>query len=126
MLIFAVDKTLTPSDAVNMLEELLPVQNQSGVLGLKLRLPPHIVDAIHCTKQDLKECLLKVIMEFLQQAEPRPTWRIIIDALRTRSPIVRMSALAKKLEAAHISYTTSKCEVASAATGIFTEFYILL
>ena len=31
--------TLTPDDAVDVLEELLPAQNKSYELGLKLKLP---------------------------------------------------------------------------------------
>ena len=35
--------TLTPDDAVDVLEELLPAQNKSYELGLKLKLPQHVV-----------------------------------------------------------------------------------
>ena len=39
-------RTLTPDDAVDVLDEILEAQNQSYVLGLRLKLPLHVVDAI--------------------------------------------------------------------------------
>ena len=43
--------------------------------------------------------LLKVISEFLNEVGSRPTWRVIVDALR--SPVVRLHQLANEVEAAH-------------------------
>ena len=45
--------------------------------------------------------LLYIIIAFLRQAEPRPTWRVIVGALRR--PIVNLTALARRVEAAHFS-----------------------
>ena len=93
------DETLTESDAAEILEELLSAQNQSYLLGLKLKLPVHEVEAIHLKYLDPRERLLHVIIAFLRQAEPRPTWRVIVEALR--NPIVNLPALARRVEAAH-------------------------
>ena len=93
------DETLSESDAAEILEELLPAQNQSYVLGMKLKLPLHEVEAIHLKYLDPRERLLHVIISFLRQAEPRPTWRVIVEALR--NPIVNLPALARRVEAAH-------------------------
>ena len=49
--------------------------------------------------QDPKERFYRIILAFLRQAEPPPTWRAIINALK--SPIVNLTALAKRVEAAH-------------------------
>ena len=91
------DNTLTPDDAVDVLEEVLPAQNHSYVLGLKLKLPLHVVDSIHSPTNPLpRDRLLQVIIAFLQQVQPSPTWRAIVDALR--SPAVHLSQLALAIE----------------------------
>ena len=80
-------------------EELLETMNQAYMLGLKLNLPSHEVDAISAAYTNARDRLLQVILAFLRQAEPRPTWRVIVDALR--NPIVNLTALAERVEAAH-------------------------
>ena len=102
------DETLTESDAADILEELLSAQNQSYLLGMKLKLPLHEVEAIHLKYLDPRERLLHVIIAFLRQAEPRPTWRVIVEALR--NPIVNLPALAKRVEAAHFPDPTATRE----------------
>ena len=95
----ALDETLTPDDAADILDELLPAQNQSYVLGLKFKLPQSEVEGIKETYSKPRNRLLQILIEFLKQAEPRPTWRFIVDALRT--PAVNLPALASKVESAH-------------------------
>ncbi|CAI8051472.1 hypothetical protein GBAR_LOCUS28177, partial [Geodia barretti] len=97
-------EVLTPNDAVKVLEELLPAQNQSFELGLKLNLEPHQVEGIHSTYSEPAKRLLRVVMMFLNQVEPRPTWRVIVDALK--SPVVNLRQLAVAVEAAHFLDTT--------------------
>ena len=88
---------LTPDDAVHVLEEVLSAQNHSYVLGLKLKLPLYVVDSIHSpTHPQPRDRLLQVIIAFLQQVQPRPTWRAIVDALR--SPAVDLPQLALRIE----------------------------
>ena len=82
-----------------MLEELLPAQNKSYELGLKLKLPQHVVEAIHSKDLQPDKYLLKILIKFLHQVEPRPTWRVIVQALRSR--VVDLPSLAKAVEAAH-------------------------
>ena len=93
----AVDETLKPDDVADMLEELLPAKTQSYVLGLKLKIPHHEVEAIHCQYLDPMERLLHILLSFTRQKEPRPTWRIIVDALRSRP--VNLPRLAMQVEA---------------------------
>ena len=84
---------------MDVLEELLPAQNKSYELGLKLKLPQYAVEAIHSKDLPPDKYLFKVLIKFLQQVEPRPTWRVIVQALK--SPVVDLPALAKAVEAAH-------------------------
>lgn len=103
------DDTLTPNDAVNIREEILEAQNQSRLLGLKLNVPEYIVTGIHTYYMDPKERLYYVLLEFLKQVHPRPTWRAIISALK--SPSVNLPQLAMKVEAAHFPVPTTTYDV---------------
>ena len=110
------NETLTPDDAVDVLEELLPAQNKSYELGLKLKLRQHEVDSIHSTYSKPRSRLLHVLIEFTNQTEPRPTWRVIVEALR--SPAVNLPALAKSVEAAHFPDPTAIRDVLAETTGM--------
>ena len=101
----AEDETLTERDAKDILEELQEAMNRACELGLVLKLLPHEVDAIRKTYPAPRECLLQVILAFLRQVEPRPTWRVIVDALR--SPAVNLTALAERVRAAHFPDSTA-------------------
>ena len=101
--------TLAPDDAADIMEEILEAQNQSFWLGMKLKLPHHEVEAINSRQSEPRDCLFYVIIAFLKQAEPRPTWRVIVEALRNR--VVGLSALARRIEVAHISDSTSTREL---------------
>ena len=101
---------------MDVLEELLPAQNKSYELGLKLKLPQHVVEAIHSKELPPDKYLLTVLIKFLQQAEPRPTWRVIVEALR--SPAVNVPALARRVEASHFPDPTSTCDVVPETTGM--------
>ena len=96
---------MKPNDAAEVLEELLDAQNQSYVLGLKLKIPLADVDAIHGSYSSPRDRLLQVIIAFLKQEQTGPTWRVIVDALR--NPAVNLPALAKRVEAAHFPDPTS-------------------
>ena len=110
---------LTPNDAVQILEELLPAQNKSYQLGLKLKLQPHQVESIHSTYTTPEERLLRIIILFLNQVDPQPTWRVIVDALR--SPVVNLTQLARAVETAHFLDITST-PVSETTGKIITSF----
>ena len=67
------------------------------------------LEAIQTTYQQPKDRLLHTIIAFLQQAEPRVTWRAIVNALK--SPVVSLPALAKRVEALHFPDATSTREL---------------
>ena len=112
----AVNETLTPDDAVDVLEELLPAQDKSYELGLKLKLPHHEVESIHSLYSKPRSRLLHILIGFTNQTEPRPTWRVIVEALR--SPAVNLPALARRVEAAHFPDTTATRDVKAETTGM--------
>ena len=96
---------LSEKDIVGVVEELLEAQNDSYKLGLKFNLKPHVLDAIHKEAKDPFKCLLQVITEFFRISDPPPTWRVIVEALR--SPLVNLPQLAKKVEAKHFPEPTT-------------------
>ena len=99
------DKTLGPDDALKVLEEILEAQNASRFLGLKWNIPEYIISGIHSTYNEPKDRLYYVIVEFLKQLDPTPTWRVIADALK--SPAVNLPRLAQKIERDHNLVVTS-------------------
>ena len=81
-------------------------QNIAHFLGLKLNKNHVEVETIICQMyQDPKERLYQIILAFLRQAEPPPTWRAIVNALRSR--LVNLTALAKRVETAHFPDPTA-------------------
>ena len=89
------DKTLTPDDAIKVVEELLDVQ-KIRFFGLKLQLSERIVNAIHTRYPDPHEQLYYIIHEFLKRVEPRPTWTFIVNVLR--SDLINQPLLAQSIE----------------------------
>ena len=55
--------------------------------------------------QDVPGSKIEVLSDYTRQEEPPPTWRAIVNALR--SPIVNLIALAKRVEAAHFPDPTT-------------------
>ena len=109
------DDTLQPDDVVIILEALLDAQSHSFMLGLKLYLPVREVEAIFTKYSDPRERLVHIIIAFLRQAEPRPTWRVIVGALR--NPMVNLTALARRIEAARCPSPTATRDVVPETTG---------
>ena len=106
---------LTPEDAIIVLEELLDAQTESFKLGVILRLPIAEVERIHSTYSNCRSQLLHVIISFLKQEQPRPTWKVIVDALR--SPAVQLLKLAMEVETSHCSRPETLDKEPTAATG---------
>ena len=90
------DKTLGPEDALEITEHIIEVQNRSFMLGLALLLPLYIVEGIYSNYTQAQDRLLHVIIAFLKRDKPRPTWRLIVDALQTKT--VNNSRLGNKLK----------------------------
>ena len=102
----AEDKTLTPDDAIEILQEILPAQNKSYNLGLKLKIRLHAVKAIHAKHQSADDHLRDVIETFLNGVGSEPTWRVIVDALR--NPTINLQQLADEIENKHGFVTEGK------------------
>ena len=110
----AVDDTLIEGDAGQIARELHEAQNESFSLGLELNLPSHEVEAIHQQHQRPRDRLVHVIIAFLKRTE-RPTWRVIVEALR--SPTVGLPGLARRVEEAHFPDPTAARDVVPEPVG---------
>ena len=99
------DEILTESNAGNILEELAEAQNHAHLLGLMLKISPWEVEAIQRKNKEPIDKLYDIILAFLRQAVPPPTWRAIVNALKSK--IVNLTALAKRVEAAHFPDPTA-------------------
>ena len=89
-------QSLSTDDLADVMTEIVEAQNQSRYIGLKLKVTDYIVEGIHLTYQQPKDRLYYILLEFLKQVDPEPTWRAIADALKSK--LVRLPQLAKKIE----------------------------
>ena len=105
---------MTPDDVVQVLQELFQAENQAYALGLQLNLPRSVVEDICAKHLEPHDRLRHVLLEFTNQVESRPTWKAIVDALK--SPAVNLLRLAKIVEAAHFPSPTSTREATSPVT----------
>ena len=60
----AEEELLTPDDAADLVEELLPAKIRSHQLGLALKIPRRVVDNIHSEFSDPRDQLFHVFIEF--------------------------------------------------------------
>ena len=93
------DRTLDQNDVAGVVREIINVQTKSETLGRVLELSKGKVDSIHHQCSDSQKCLFGVIDEFVAQLEPRPTWRVILNALR--NPLIGQTRLAEEIEKNH-------------------------
>ena len=100
------DETLGPDKAFDVLEEILAAQNHARYIGLKLKVPGHVVDGIYNKYSEPRDQLYFVIVAFLNHTDPRPTWRVIAGALRTGA--VPLTRLADKIEEKYCSHTAAR------------------
>ena len=88
--------TFTENEVPEIVQNILTLKAKSKALGFILKIPKPRLDSIHQQHSNTQDCLLGVIDEFVKQVHPRPTWRVILSALR--SPLIREYHLALKIE----------------------------
>ena len=93
------DEILDVRATMDITGKILEAKNLSSILGCYLKIPNYIVDRIHLQYSKPADCLYYVIEAFLKQAEPRPTWRAILDALTSR--IIYLPHLVEEIERHH-------------------------
>ena len=75
-------------------------------IGLEVGLECSTLDNIRDMYQDNKDCLREMIKCFLNQVNPRPSWKIVVDALRSKA--VNFGQLAETIENSYYKPTGEK------------------
>ena len=83
-------------DVAGIVAAILPAQTKSEAFGHILKIPPHTVEAIHQQYHNPQDRLFHVISEFVKHVEPKPTWKVIVEALK--NPLIEFSSLAEDIE----------------------------
>ena len=112
---------LTPGDLETVLEAVYEARVKSYYLGLKLKVPEDVLDNIVSQHGEQEDRLLHVIKHFLKQIKPKPTWKAIVDALK--SPMVGLPQLGEKIEAKFCAPSDPKQET---ERGIIRVQYIMV
>ena len=90
-------KTLTRNDATEVTRELLEINpKNTEFFGSLLKIPKATINSIHFEYKDPQGRLFHLLDEFAKQVEPRPTWRVILGALR--DPLMGEHSLAQSIE----------------------------
>ena len=76
-----------------LMNELYDVRSKWKVIGLGLRVPPSDLEAI---SGDPLECLQSSLTKWLKGIDPPPTWKALVDVLRSR--VVGEEKKAQELE----------------------------
>ena len=87
--------TLTPDDLGQVLEAVMDVAAQWYPLGLQLKVKTGTLDSIRTQFQNPRDQLLEMLKTWLTTSDS-PSWRTLIDALRSQS--VGAGQLAGELE----------------------------
>ena len=108
------DQQLAVDDARLLVDELLEAQNTACLLALELKIVQYDIDALDKQYPVPKDKLYRVIVLFLQR-NPKPTRRIIVNALK--SPKVKLLALARTIEEKYLPASTSLASSATPSTS---------
>ena len=96
-ILFSSTAKLTVNNLDVVLEELYGVRTHWYNMGLKLKLKANTLDAIKSKcSGDPSECFREILKRYLQRVTPLPSWRSLVEALR--SPIVDQPQLAEEVE----------------------------
>ena len=91
------NKTLTRKDATEVTRELPEINpKNTEFFGSLLKIPKATIDSIHFEYKDPQVRLFHLLDEFAKQVEPRPTWSLILGALR--DPLMGEHSLAQSIE----------------------------
>ena len=84
-------------DLGTVLQETYEARNKWYDIGLGLKVSVATLDGIKSQSDDPKDCLRETLKPWLKGTDPKPTWRALVEALK--SCIVEEHQLAKRLEA---------------------------
>ena len=104
-------EVLNMDNAAIVAEELFHVRPDTYELGLALQLSQDVLQTIMTENQKPHGQILRITEVFLKRKDPKPTWRAIIEALKT--PAVNRSKMAQQIQEKY-------CRVADESDICFT------
>ena len=69
-------------------------------IGIQLKLEPNNLNKIEANYKTVEECCRKMLLTWLSQVEPKPTWSALVEALK--SPAVKCEDVARKIKLEHL------------------------
>ena len=94
---FCLSDRLSVDDLVVVQRKLYAVNTEWYNLGLELGQRPSTLDSIEAKyNSDPSQCFRQVLKEWLKGISPPPTWRAVVEALK--SPTVRQYQVAQQIE----------------------------
>ena len=99
---------LTLSDLKTILEELCRVAYKWKSIGIQLSLEDGVLKNIQssCQTADIQATLHEIVSEWLKRVHPPPTWKALVEALRSKS--VGEKRLALSIEQKYCMPTAGK------------------
>ena len=80
----------------DLLDALQEKAAKWSLIGIQLNLSPDELEIIRADSDGVVGCLTGVLRKWQSKTDPQPTWKAVIEALK--SPALGEAALAKKLE----------------------------
>ena len=102
------DRRLNRDDVTDIVRRLVYVQRRAKTLGRLLKLPQHVVGSIPKLTSDPQEPLFYIMERFVREVKPKPTWRLILAALKDN--LMKECALAEEIEESLVPKTVSDSE----------------
>ena len=69
-------------------------------IGIQLKLAPSSLNKIEANFKTVEECCRKMLLTWLSQVDPKPTWSALVEALK--SPPVKCEYVARKIKLEHL------------------------
>ena len=88
--------SLSIDDLKVLQEKLFDVSNKWYDIGLQLLLNADTLDNIEANSGSTQHCLREMLKKWLRKVNPYPTWKAVVDALK--SVVVGEQKLAQQLE----------------------------
>lgn len=102
--------SLSENDLQEVQKELWKVRSNWYNFGLEIKMEPSDLDAIMQTcKEKSNECFRSLLSSWLKRADPKPTWNVVVTALRAET--VNYGQLADTIEQ---KYTTQSSKITAA------------
>ena len=92
---------LTAEDLWKVQNILCEVCEKWFDIGIQLKLTPSSLNKIEANYRTVEECCRKMLLTWLSQVEPVPTWAALVEALT--SPTVKCNNVARKIELEHLT-----------------------